>query len=134
MPHVVAVESSTTFQQATPFSYTPQAHAILRVSWYFELSQPQRITSQLKTMFNLPPIYSARKSSNNKSSKKTTTTKSVLTQIYRNIHKQQTQNCRQIRPFGTAPVKKKAHKAWTRWYRGPFRRFINTRFFFFFLI
>ena len=36
------------------------------VNWYFELSQPQRITSQLKTMFNLSPIYSACKSSNHK--------------------------------------------------------------------
>ena len=26
------------------------------------------------------------------------------------------------------PLLKKAHKARTRWYRGPFRRFINTRF------
>ena len=37
-----------------------------KVSWYFEPSQPQRITSWLKTMFNLSPIYSARKSSNHK--------------------------------------------------------------------
>ena len=36
------------------------------VSWYFEPSQPQRATSWLKTMFNLTPIYSARKSSNHK--------------------------------------------------------------------
>ena len=36
------------------------------VSWYFELSQPQKITSRLKTMFNLSPIYPARKSSNHK--------------------------------------------------------------------
>ena len=36
------------------------------VSWYFELSQPKKITSRLKTMFNLSPIYSARKSSNRK--------------------------------------------------------------------
>ena len=46
-----------------------------------------------------------------------------------NIHKHQTKNFRKICPFGIAPVKK-AHKARTRWYRGPFRRFINTRFFF----
>ena len=39
------------------------------VSWYFELSQPQRITSQPETMFNLSPIYSACKSSNHTSSK-----------------------------------------------------------------
>ena len=31
------------------------------VSWYFELSQPQRITSGLKTMFNLSPTSSAHK-------------------------------------------------------------------------
>ena len=36
------------------------------VSWHFEPSQPQRITSVLKTMCNLSPIYSACKSSNHK--------------------------------------------------------------------
>ena len=36
------------------------------LSWYFEPSQPQRVTSWLKTMFNLAPIHSARKSSNHK--------------------------------------------------------------------
>ena len=40
------------------------------VSWYFERSQPQRITSRLKTMFHLSPIYSAHKPSNHKLSKK----------------------------------------------------------------
>ena len=52
-----------------------------------------------------------------------------LTQIYikQNIHKHRTQNFRRISPFGIIPVKK-AHKARTRWYRGPFRPFINTRF------
>ena len=52
-----------------------------------------------------------------------------MTQIYvkQNIHKHQTQNFRRISPFGITPVEK-AHKARTRWYRGPFRRFINTRF------
>ena len=39
---------------------------IYLVSWYFEPSQPQRVTSWLKTMFNLPSIYSARKSLNHK--------------------------------------------------------------------
>ena len=43
------------------------------------------------------------------------------------MHKNQTQNFGRIGPFGIAPVKK-AHKARTRSYRGPFRRFINTRF------
>ena len=47
--------------------------------------------------------------------------------IKQNIHKHQTQNFRRISPFGITPVEK-AHKARTRWYLGPFRRFINTRF------
>ena len=52
-----------------------------------------------------------------------------MTQVYikHNIHKRRTQNFRRISPFGITPVEK-AHKARTRWYRGPFRRFINTRF------
>ena len=52
-----------------------------------------------------------------------------MTQIYikQNIHKHQTQNFQKISRFGITPVEK-AHKARTRWYRGPFRRFINTRF------
>ena len=51
-----------------------------------------------------------------------------MTQIYikQNIHKHQTQNFRGISPFGITPVKK-AHKARTRWYRGPLCRFINIR-------
>ena len=44
------------------------------------------------------------------------------------IHKHETQNFRRISPFGITSVKKKAHKARTRWYRGPLPRFINTRF------
>ena len=47
--------------------------------------------------------------------------------IKQNIHKHRTQNFRRISPFGITPVEK-AHKARTRWYRGPFRRFIDTRF------
>ena len=52
-----------------------------------------------------------------------------MTQTYikQNIHKHRTQNFRRISPFGITPVEK-AHKARTRWYRGPFRRFIDTRF------
>ena len=52
-----------------------------------------------------------------------------MTQIYikQNIHKHRTQSFRRISPFGITPVEK-AHKAGTRWYRGPFRRFVNTRF------
>ena len=48
------------------FYYTVVGNQL--VSWYFEPSQPQRVTSWLKTSFNLSPIYSARKSSNHKSS------------------------------------------------------------------
>ncbi|WP_419595776.1 hypothetical protein, partial [Thiolapillus sp.] len=46
-----------------------------------------------------------------------------------NIHKRQTLNIRRISPFGIAPAKKKkkAHKARTLWYRGQFRRYVNTR-------
>ena len=53
-----------------------------------------------------------------------------MTQTYikQNMHKHRTQNFRRISPFGITPVEK-AHKARTRWYRGPFRRFIDTRFF-----
>ena len=52
-----------------------------------------------------------------------------MTQTYikQNIHKHRTQNFRRIGPFGITPVKK-AHKARTRWYRGPFRQFIDTGF------
>ena len=96
------------------------------VSWYFEPSQPQRVTSWLKTKFNLTPIYSARKSSNHKLSinhkisHDTNLHKTKLTQT-------SDTNFRRISPFGINPVEK-AHKAGTRWYRGPLRRFINTRF------
>ena len=48
--------------------------------------------------------------------------------IKQNTHKHRTQNFRRISPFGITPVKK-AHTARTRWYRGPFPRFINPRFF-----
>ena len=78
-------------------------------------------------MFNLSPIYSACKSSNH--------TLFINHKISpdTNLHKTkhtQTSNTKfqRISPFSITPVKK-ARKARTRWYRGPFRRFINTRFF-----
>ena len=51
-----------------------------------------------------------------------------MTQISmkQNIHKHRTQNFRRISPIGITPVEK-AHKARISWYRGPFRRLINTR-------
>ena len=99
------------------------------VSWYFEASQPQRITSALNqtSMCLLFTLHTRHQTTNFPN-----TIKSVPTQIYikQDTHKQQMQNFRGINPFGIAPVKKKkkAHKARTRWCRGPFRQFINTRF------
>ena len=103
------------------------------VSWYFEPSQPQRITSGLKQtsiclLFTHLVIYSSHESSNHKFPLKKKRSKN---QPWHNFTynktntKHQTQNFRRISPFGIASVKK-AHKARTRWYRG--RRFINTRF------
>ena len=84
------------------------------VCWYFETSQPQTITSRLKTMFNLSPIYSTCKSSNHSLSKNHKI--SPDTNLHeQNIHKHQTQDFRKISPFGITPVKK-ARKARTRWY------------------
>ena len=79
-------------------------------------------------MFNLSPIYSARKSSNHKLFKNHKISHIHNFYIKQNIHKHPTQNFRRISSLGITPVKK-AHKAGTRWYRGPFRRFINARFF-----
>ena len=75
----------------------------LLVSWYFEPSQPQRITSRLKTMFNLSLIYSARKSSNHKFSQNHKICPDT------NLHKaKQTQTSNiffpRISPFGISPV------------------------------
>ena len=69
-------------------------------------SQPQWITSGLKTNFNLSPIYSH---TSHQTTSYPKTTKSVLSQIYikQNIHKHQTKNFRRSSPFGIAPVKKK---------------------------
>ena len=96
------------------------------VSWCFKPSQPQRVTSWPNIMFNLYYIYSARKSSNHKlpiNHKISHDTNLHKTKQ----HEHPTQNFQRISPFGITPVEK-AHKVRTRWYRGPFRRFINTRF------
>ena len=50
-----------------------------------------------------------------------------FTQNKTHTRKHQTQNRRRLSPIGNAPVNK-AHKSRTRWYRGPFLRFSNTRF------
>ena len=101
----------------------PLCRTLQLVSWYFEPSQPQRVTLWLKTMFNLAPIYHACKSSNHKLSKNHKI--SPDTNLHEN-HKQ-TQNFLRISLFGITPVKK-AHKARTHWYHGLFHRFIDTRF------
>ena len=77
------------------------------VSWYFEPSQPQKITSWLKKMFNLSPIYSACKSSNHKLFINHKINPVHKFKLKKTIHKHRTQNFRRISPFGIAPVKKK---------------------------
>ena len=77
-------------------------------------------------MFNLSPIHSARKSSNHKLSINHKI--SHDTNLHTTKHTQTSDtNFQRISPFGITPVEK-AHKARTRWYGGPFRRFINTGF------
>ena len=73
--------------------------------------------------------YSARESAIHKSSKnhKISPDTNLCKQNKTKIHKYQTQIFRRISPFGIASVKK-AHKARTRWYHGPFRQLVNTRF------
>ena len=103
----------------------------------FEPSQPQKITSGLKTMFKLSPIFHPadkvikpqiinNKKNNYKTKQKQA--KPVLIQMYRKRHKHQTIFFQRMSPFSIAPVKK-AHKARIRWFCGPLCRFINTRFF-----
>ena len=53
-------------QIASKYRLPPSAHKLL-LSWCFEPSQPQRITSGLKTNFTLSPSYSFHKSSYHKS-------------------------------------------------------------------
>ena len=102
---------------------------VLLVRWYFEPNQSQRITSRPKTMFNLCAVYSASKSSNHKLSKTHKISPDTNPHKTKNqkTHKHHTQNFRRVSPFSIAPVKK-AYKARTRWYCGPFCQFINTGF------
>ena len=81
------------------------------VSWYFEPSQPQRITSRPKTMFNLSPIYSARKSSNHKlfTHPSINPDSNPHKKKPKKNHKHRTKFFRSISPFSTAPVKKCAY-------------------------
>ena len=77
-------------------------------------------------MFNLPPIYPARKSSNYKL---------FINQKFcpdTNLHKTYTNSehkmFQELVPSVSPLFKKKTRKARTRWYRGSFHQFINTRF------
>ena len=95
------------------------------VNWYFEPSQPRRITSRLKNVQSVSYLFCTRVIKPQIIQKPLNQS---CTQIYikQSIHKHRTQNFRRISPFGITPVKK-ALKARTRWYRGPFRRLINTK-------
>ena len=77
-------------------------------SWYFEPSQPQRITSGLKQSSICLPftMHVSHQITNFQK-----TLKSVLAQIYikQNIHKHQTQTFRTVIPLGIAFIKKKKH-------------------------
>ena len=64
-------------------------------------------------MFNLSPIYTARKSSNHKLFKNHKISPVHKFTSKQNIHKHQTQNFQRIHPSGITPVKK-AQKARTR--------------------
>ena len=73
---VTSIHIANAKQEKFPFLYLmafsfrwSYCRAVATVRWYFEPSQPQRITSRPKTMFNLSLIYSAHKSSNHISSK-----------------------------------------------------------------
>ena len=99
----------------------------LKVNWYFEPSQPQRITSRIKTMFSLSPIYSACKSSNHKLSINHKISPDTNLRKMKHTQTSNTNFLEELVP-SISPLLKKAHKARTRWYRGPFRRFIDTRF------
>ena len=78
-------------------------------------------------MFNLSAIYSALKLSNQKLSKNHKISPDTIPHKAKNTQKHQAQFFSKKSPFGISPVKTE-HKVGTRWYRGPFRRFINTRF------
>ena len=82
------------------------------VSWYFEPSQPQRITSRPKTMFHLSPYLLSTQvikpqliqtHTHTKTKQPTKLTNKKINPD-KQIHKYQTQNLRRISPFGIAPV------------------------------
>ena len=59
------VHETCLFQLCTTVVLYPKQFVYIN-SWYFEQSQPQRITSWLKAVFSLSPMYSACKSSNHR--------------------------------------------------------------------
>ena len=79
------------------------------------------IMLQLKTIFNLSPIYSARKPSNQTSSINHKI--SPDTNLHQTKHIQTSNTKFSKKSLRYHPVKK-AHKARTHWYLGPFRRFM----------
>ena len=89
------------------------------VSWHFEPSQPQRIT-YITVKNNVQSVSYLLCTQVIKPQIIQKTQNQSWHKFTENIHKHQTQHFRRISPFGIAPVKK-AHKARTRWCRGPFR-------------
>ena len=99
-----------------------------KVSWYFEPSQSQRIISGLKTNFSLSPNHSVHKSSKHKFSEIFKICSDTNSHKTKHPHTNTKQKVLKELVFPLLPLKKKAHKARTCWYRGPFHRFITTRF------
>ena len=96
------------------------------VSWYFEPSHPQRITLGLKQT-SICLLFTLHTSHQTTNSIKKKHEISPETNLHKTKHTQTSkQNFRRLVP-SVLPLLKKAHKARTCWYRGPFRRFINTR-------
>ena len=62
------------------------------VSWYFEPSQPQRITSRLKTQCSIRFLFTLHASHQTTNCPKTTKSLLIQINIQQNIHKRQTHN------------------------------------------
>ena len=80
-------------------------------------------------MFNLSPIYSARESANQKLSQNHKINPDTNPCKTKNTQTSNTIFFEELVP-SVLPLlkKKKAHKARTQWYHGPFHQFINTIF------
>ena len=95
------------------------------VSWYFKSSQPQWTTSGLKqtSICLLFTLHTSHQTTNSQKNKKSVLTQFYINKTYTNI---KYRIFKELIPFGITPVKK-APKARTCWYCGPFHQFINTK-------